>query len=64
MKTNTPGVPQITPELIKWLDRMFPFPLPDPSTPERILWKKVGERTVYEALLKLYENQSKKDLQG
>ena len=59
MKTNTPGVPQIPLDLIQWLDRMYPFPLPDTKIPERDLWKKVGERTVYENLKRIYESQTK-----
>jgi hypothetical protein len=49
---TSPGpAPAIDPELVYWLNKLFPDRCPDPNDSEREVWIKAGARRVVDKLL-------------
>lgn len=55
--------PIITPELIDYLERMFPDRCPEPMDPERNIWMAAGAVGVVRHLKRLLEEQEENILE-
>ena len=50
--------PQISAELVEWLDQQFPLKSPELDTQERVIFFQVGQRSVVDHLLAIFKEQS------
>ena len=61
---STPVLPYITPELIQYLDKLYPDVFPSNSLSDRDLWIKAGQVNVVRHLKKVHHEQVLASLGG
>jgi len=57
-------LPQITPELIEYLEGICPDRCPDLSTPEREIWFRAGKADLVRHLRRVFDDQNETVLSG
>jgi len=61
---DTIKLPHVAPELLSYLERIFPDQCPDPSASEREVWMKTGEAQVVRHLRHLQKEQEQEALKA
>tara|TARA_R100000152_G_C6681970_1_gene115623 strand:+ start:539 stop:739 length:201 start_codon:yes stop_codon:yes gene_type:complete len=56
--------PQVSAELIKWLDQQFPVVNPEMGDSERLIFHRVGQRSVVEHLEAVFREQAQNVLES
>jgi hypothetical protein len=58
----TNRLPSVTPELLTYLDKLFPERSADPSWTDREVWMRAGERRVVRKLIETFNDQTQDSL--
>lgn len=60
----TKSIPQIPPELLEYLESLYPDCSPDLKTPDRQIWHKAGQVDVVRHLRSIFDQQNENILSG
>lgn len=58
------ALPKVSPELIEYLERIYPDRLPSLGTPEKEIWYEVGRVAVVRHLRSIFDEQNQTVLKG
>ena len=56
--------PQVSRELIEWLEEQFPLKSPELDTQERVIFYAVGQRSVVDHLVAVFKEQNETILES